>query len=288
MKSPRKSLIGVLLVLAGAGLAWYALLPREPEYQGRTLRDWLGDVDSGQPEKRAAAAAALRQMGPKAVPFLMEFLGARGAFPFKVPRMRWVRGGNTYAVKLTPAPIAAKRAIIACSILGPEAKPAIPALARVLKNGDYTHDAATALGKMGPDALPALTNAFTSGDAEARKEAVTIFQRVPYDAQPAIPALLFCLKDSDAGVRIQATQSLASIGKQPRVVVPALMQALADTNSSIRFFAINALRRFGENAKPAMPRLVAALQDADPQVRRAVSYALKQIAPEETEKTNEP
>lgn len=285
MKHRRKTLIALLSAVIAVGLVWYTLIPQEPEYQGRRLREWLEDIDSGQPAKRNAARTAFLQMGAKAVPFLTELLGSRSSFPFKLPRLRWVKGGNTYNVNLTPARIQTQRAITACRILEQVAKPAIPALAKVLENGDYTHDAVAALRVMGPDALHALTNAFASPAAEARKEAVTIFQRMPYDAQPAIAALIGCLKDTDANVRIQATQSLASIGKQPDVVVPALIQTLADPIPNVRFFAINALRRFGEDAKPAVPLLLTALNDTNAQVSSAAAHALKQIAPQAAAET---
>src|SRR2546428_12004813 len=70
-------LIAVALLLLAVLAVVCAVVSRslfEPEYQGRALSHWLIEFDSASSEKRAEANEAVRQMGKRAVPFLVERL----------------------------------------------------------------------------------------------------------------------------------------------------------------------------------------------------------------------
>ena len=59
--------VGILLVVStGTVMVENHFFPKEPIYQGRSLSEWLADVDFGQPpEKRAKAAKQFAKWAPK-------------------------------------------------------------------------------------------------------------------------------------------------------------------------------------------------------------------------------
>src|SRR5260221_1882829 len=68
-------LIAVAVLLLAVLAVLCAIVSRsvfEPAYQGRALSQWLIEFDSASSEKRAEANEAGRQMGKRAVPFLVE------------------------------------------------------------------------------------------------------------------------------------------------------------------------------------------------------------------------
>src|SRR5438094_6988889 len=70
-------LIAMAVVLLAVLAVLCAVVSRslfEPAYQGRALSQWLIEFDSSSSEKRAEANVAVRQMGKRAVPFLVERL----------------------------------------------------------------------------------------------------------------------------------------------------------------------------------------------------------------------
>ena len=86
--------------------------------------------------------------------------------------------------------------------------------------------AADALGRIGPAAVPALTQALKSEDADVRLRAVQVLARMGSDAKEAVPDLVVLLDDSDERIRKAATRTLGRIGPEAAPAVPALMRSL--------------------------------------------------------------
>src|SRR5579859_1415341 len=68
------SIVALLLSVAALGITRALFSPHEPEYRGRGLSSWLGDLAGGEVETQAEAAAAIKQMGPKARPLIASVL----------------------------------------------------------------------------------------------------------------------------------------------------------------------------------------------------------------------
>jgi len=82
-------LIAMAVVVLAALAVLCAIVSRsvfEPAYKGRALSQWLIEFDSTSSEKRAEANEAVRQMGKRTVPFLVE---------------RLLRGTPLWKIKLT-------------------------------------------------------------------------------------------------------------------------------------------------------------------------------------------
>jgi HEAT repeat protein len=114
------------------------------------------------------------------------------------------------------------------SLIGPEARSAVPELLAFLKDPDklLRCSAAGALGKLRAD------------------------------LKTVVPALVEALKDKESDVRYCAAVAIEDIGTEARDAVPALIKALKDPDDSVRSAAIGAIEGIGEAAAEATPLLV--------------------------------
>ena len=152
---------------------------------------------------REAAAQAVGQMGPDAIPYLTSML----THPDKYVR---------------------RNAVWALGKLGPLGKVAVPALCAALKDGDprTASGAAQALGAMGPDAaeaVPALTEAMRGTNIVLCRLASKALSQV---GRAALPALLEHLRHRDPFVRGEAALALGWLGPAAAAAVPALSDIL--------------------------------------------------------------
>ena len=206
---------------------WYK---EGPPYRGKTIKAWAMQFDSVSPQAREESAAAFRAMGVQAVPELIRLVGSKDPI--------WRKALWTMALKLPPGMrsglvrhsrvpeefsvhSAAARAL---ATIGPDAKPAIPALGRMLRSREQERrwDAAGALGRIGKDALPVLTSALRDADSDVRFAAIDGLAELGAGAEPAIPVLLERLTEEKEVIRAGAIGCLARIGPP---AAPALAEA---------------------------------------------------------------
>ncbi|HEY5914907.1 MAG TPA: HEAT repeat domain-containing protein [Verrucomicrobiae bacterium] len=169
--------------------------------------------------------------------------------------------------------------------LGPDAAPAIPQLAQMLKEGRNCNSAAYTLANIGTNALPVLIDALTNGNPKARLDVAGAIgtPRFGEAGEAAVPALVECLRDEDPYVRKNAIAALQAIPKRPDLAVPALIAALADPDASINDNADITLRKYAKvEADATIPMLVeAAQQSQNPvSVRFRAAEIVRAIAPE--------
>ena len=259
------------------------LAAREPVYQGRSLVEWLPEVDYGQPaDQRAKAAEAIRHMGAAALPFLLNDLMAdpgltRHPVRYRKPDSR-------------PGDQRSRQASWAFDALGPVGKPAIPELTRLLEqNPGYVPGALAGIGR---EALPQLFQALTNGSffvrdntAAALANAVYAGKITPADAEPALRVAIRNLTYDNtnrlflANTRFRAVDLLSALALEPDLSVPALAQELTDTNLTVVAESAQALGRFGTNGSAAVPALVKAVASTNAELSCAAALSLSQIDP---------
>ena len=150
--------------------------------------------------------------------------------------------------------------------LGPTARPALPALRRVLRDCDHTVAlaAAKALARLDPradDAVAAVQTRLGHADAAVRSAAAAALAELGPRAAAALPALLRALKDKDQSVRAAAAGAVGPVAaSSPRQAVAALAVLLKhEPDEGVWHDAINSLRCLGPHAWVAMPILREAL-----------------------------
>ncbi len=250
-----------LALLAGvAATVWYY---RTPDVRGvaRVRNDdrWIDDLQSRAPKDAERAAAELEQRGTAALPVIRKTLQDPGADPLR-----------------------RKAALKASGLLGPRAAEAIPDVAALLDDSDYTPEAALALSFMGSAAVAPLNEASRSEDPNVRREALRslgkLRERASIDPQIVVPRLLEALDDVDPSVRHVAVTYLGIVRDRPEVEVAGLIKALDDEEADVRQAAAVALAEYGALAEPAVPALRKAARDPDEDVRREAGRALVTIA----------
>jgi len=265
MAKKRYILLGVLAVAAVGGLAWPALRPQEPVYQGKALSFWLDQYGSNhwkRSDRNLAqqAETAIRHFGTNAVPNLLNMMRSRES-SFKtnvlgrVPKSWLVRlrlpTVNEYQTQLGER---RRRGAFGMVALGPDARPFFPALIRLLNdtNYDVRYVSVFALRSLGPV------------------------------AKEALPSLIRCLDDPEFTVRDEAVMSLGIIHEDPERVIPILRSIIEKNrgNAILCQDAMQALGSFGTRAASAAPILLPFVNDQNPNTRSRATNALKAINPE--------
>jgi HEAT repeat protein len=245
-------------------------------------------LEDSDPQVRIRVLHALAEMGKDALPGLLKALDSeQGAY--------W--------------------ACLVISQIGPEAKEAVPALAKLIsdKRPDVRREAILALAEIGEGSAPAAPQLAAAIDDElTRLPAIYALGRIgklPPEAeakvrgyskskdrllgtvsmwtlarvhsgdkqllQEAATTLVEGLKSEDAQVRKAAARALGTLQPGPEVLLPIMEKALAGADEKIVVDALDALASLGSQA---VPRLIAAMKHQ--RVRPRVVYILGQIGPD--------
>jgi HEAT repeat protein len=265
-----------------------------------------------------AAGRALAHLGPAAkevVPAVLKFLSGSEK---EVIRARFVLQvlGPVALPGLIQAlgdaePSNRRAAAEMLGVIGPVARPAVPALAAALqdKTPRVALDAAWALARidptraqvavplladsldtsraiealadMGPEAraaVPKLIEALRQREGAANNKAFRTAAQVALArvGTSAVPDLVRALRDKREGVSPLAGEVLGLIVPPPRDAVPALLDALERDRAHAESY-VRSLARIGAPNPDAVPRLTPLL--ADPAVRAETAVALIRIDP---------
>lgn len=139
--------------------------------------------------------------------------------------------------------------------------------------------AAEALGKMGREAIPTLTQALRNKQADVRNAAAYGFGKMgPNDRLAAISTLTEMLADREANAPSFA--AIGALGNLGPDAIPALIELLHDNDPAVREPTAWTLEKMApEEDKTAILALARALQDDSPVVRAAAASAFKRMGP---------
>jgi HEAT repeat protein len=241
----------LMFVLLGLGYwAWQRYhRPSAPTYEGKTLAQWIKDLDDPDYGVSERAADVLVRAGVEAVPSLLE---ARARGDIRLHRR-------------------------AAAVLVRIGAPAAPGLIDALKDKPNEQRIEIPLVRMGPAAVPALIAALK--DETSSREAAAVLGLIGPRSADAVPTLMEVLKDRHATAdrREAAAGGLGMIGTPAADIVPALIAALKDEKPEVRQRAAEALSWIGEPAREAMPALAAAIEDEEEKVAIAACQALAHL-----------
>ncbi len=224
-------ILGAIAVVALA--LWLAWPTPESSYNSHTLSYWLDKYgeNSGRLYGEAytahvQAGEAISHFDTNALPLLLKRLRyhpgrLRQATSRLLPRIpkqlqpKWLTKWAS-PEKVNLQPLVAADAI---SILGPIARPALPALTNMMYMNNPSDSHAPyvtmrALAGVGKDAIPFLLAFLQDTNAPNHADAISCIGRYAAfrtNAAPAIPTLIGCLGDKDAAVRTAATNALREI-----------------------------------------------------------------------------
>ena len=199
MKKRRWLKIGLAALAVIALLLIVTRRDRGPEVAGRPLEEWVQDLlVTADPDRSAAAQAAVAQLGTNALPWLQ--LAVRHTDPVwkqpllntvkKVPGidrrdlMRWV---NLYERSEIRA-----GGVAGLAALGQAAVPAIPELVTALGDPEQLvyNNALAALRGLGSLPLREITNRLDQADGGHRTRMLNVLRNMKSDVAPAAPALV--------------------------------------------------------------------------------------------------
>jgi hypothetical protein len=223
------------------------------------------------------AVAAVRALGPEAVPTLLAWLRAsdsslrrnakvvlewRLKLPLQVPTNQANR----------------MRAMYGFRALGPAAKPAFPEIVAIALNSPdewLRADAINALTDSDANTMRLFANGLMSPDREVRLRAIFALSciRIAPD-EVCLPAFDGAIHDNDPQVRAEATKAIAFLHQNLKTYA----DMLAHRKPDVRLFAAQAVGSYRTRARDFLPNLEAALHDDDPKVREAVAEAIQQVS----------
>ncbi len=186
-------------------------------------------------------------------------------------------------------PAQLRAALTALAGMGPEAKPALPAIVKVAvsEHADDDKDLekvlSVVLRVIGPDAVPALTAEMKNGDPKIRARAARAVSSMSVVGATAVPDLIELTKsavDSDAVAGFEALGAMGPVAFS--LASPHLANVLlGDLFADRRKWAAQTMGEIGippdANAKKVLDGLQAALLDPDESVCRAAHSALVKI-----------
>jgi len=205
-------------------------------------------------EGAPAYADALAQIGPKALPALLDILQKN-----KPEESKWV-----------------------LRILHSFGPPAVPVLGEALKSNspEVRVSAANALAEMGHEADAAAKPLFVlikDSSPAVQAAAFGALVAVHADSGRLKPLLQEALGDKSPEVRRAAAAGMAALGGAAALGVDGLVDLLSDDNPAGRIAAVGALGQLGDKAAPAVKALVSRLDD--PVLQSSIIDALGHIGP---------
>lgn len=263
---------------------------------------------------------ALAEAGPEGIPFLLKAVQSKTGYSRTVAHVIRQMGPKALPklVEAAKDPAAAVRALVASALgrLAWEVKPALPILSVLLKDRDprvriaalqsvlglreigyglvgealanqdpkvraKAVDAAMRNRKLAIKVVPQLAKVLSDPSPRIRQLAADALGRAGQAAKPASAALLALLKARERDVRAAAARAFRTIQGDPAKVVPALCGLLEDPDPIVQSEATRALCAYGTRAKVGLKLLLATLERARTDVtRRLACQALTAIGTE--------
>ncbi len=248
--SRRQRVLALAAVGVVAALAFVFLY--EPIYRARPLTYWVDQLwRPGADQDRARAA--LRAMGPRAVPHLLDKARSTGPRWRSLVMWEWMPSA---VQELLPDPRPRdhlqRKIPYAISLIG---APAVPRLVTAMQDPDRgvrmaAAQAIACLGERANGALPGLVALLEHQEDEVRADAALAISQIGTVRTQAIPALILTLRDNDRGphgrvidVRQSAARALGAMGPAAKPAASELKSLLEDPDPAMRLEAATALWR---------------------------------------------
>lgn len=231
----------------------------EPEYDGKSVSQWLKLLESKDPGERWKAAVALGRLRQSSPEVLRALANA-------------IKDKEEYVAQI---------AVVAIEQMGTAAESILPELIDVFNTleSDKKSFMTSIFGHLGPKAttaVPAMMSLLDSPNQLVRGNTAVALGQIGPSAKKATPALRNALRDESPFVRAHASLALWRIGKD-KDVIPVLIQVTQTSHEFGPRAAIHSLGEIGPDAKSAVPQLRKLLEDRKVMTVSAAAIALWKI-----------
>lgn len=214
-------------------LVWALRAPwrDEPIYQGRTISQWLSDIDQGR--WGVWNEAPIRAIGTNALPVYLNWIGYEERHPLR-NRIAKLVGLVSPALgrRLTVNHWGRSNRVLGVfRILGPQARAAIPELTRLARTAIPARDDGSepgragrcidCLGFIGPEAISGLLSLVTNSPRNTRCFAMYQLAYFGTNGVAAVPTLRLALTDTDPHVCRAARYALVRIAPEVLTNAPS-------------------------------------------------------------------
>jgi hypothetical protein len=276
----------IILLITGVLLAaavWLLIENRPtyagPEYNGRTARQWLGDVFV--PNRQREAMAAFREMGTNAYPVLIQRLAKKDTETEKLNR--WIYPRLPAWLQLhwkRPVSAQEQQTLWSATELiitnSREKRQLLPDLVRILEDPkcgsrQYTLTlVATMAGPHDPECVPVLIDGLSEKEFGTRYIVFNGLMNIGPPAKAAVPVLWSCFNDTNLDIRVLGAVALWKIDGQTNQAVVMLREALAVKGYSyMRGRAFFYLHQIDPHDESLIPIMIARLEGTDDSMRLA-------------------
>ncbi len=175
---------------------------------------------------------------------------------------------------------------LATHSLAEEGPDIVPAMIKAMQDERTIYWAILVLLELGPDAspaVPALAQALNHEDEEIRHEAAQALRAIGPKAKGAVPQLLEALDDQQIIVRMPAVLALGSIGPEAKEAAEKIRSLQESEDDLLNVCGLWALEKIEPDRQrlrtKTTPALINYMLNQDPSVRNAAALALLQLRP---------
>ncbi|MBA4064680.1 MAG: hypothetical protein C0501_13390 [Isosphaera sp.] len=256
--------------------------PKEPVHDGKPLAEWVKQIGAEDADASRRAVDAVRALAGRTDEVAHALVAAAaGSKKVNTTLLRVLVDLGPKAVPALTAGLwsgdedAKRTRLIVLAQIGADARPAVPAVVRLLTAPDakVRASAAGALGRIeGYSAVPALTKALADESLDVRLAAAGALVRLDAGTKDVPPVLTAVLKTGDQAARDSAALFLATLGPDAAPAVPDLVALLPEAAAEV-VPVVGAVGPAAKDAVPALKKLIAG-EKTDGAVRPAAAAAL--------------
>jgi HEAT repeat protein len=239
----------------------------DPGHNGRSSKEWINDLHTGDTRAKVQAAGALR-----------EVLEIRPEYPAVVQALVIALRDTSDEVRIAAAS--------ALTAEGVDSRAAIDGLHAVMHDSAHADVRASVLliiGTLSPDRaialLPYLCEVLEDREPRVRAAAVSAIGAMGSAAAAEIPSIAKMSRDSSPEVREAVLKALVDLEADVPLLLAISRSALSDSSAEVRTSAALTLRSLGPPAAPALNELTKAIWDGDQAVSRSAVIAIAAIGP---------
>lgn len=169
---------------------------------------------------------------------------------------------EAFAKRLSDTSADVQKEAIICLVAS--GKDGLPALVGVLQSeGKLSQDISRLLSQMGPEIVPALSDALKSGSESLQVGVVRILKDMGPPAAKAQGALLALVKTAPPRVQLEAALAVEAVSSSASATVPILVSALNESyDDNIKLEILTALSNVHESTKTVVSALTLFLTNA--------------------------